>query len=123
MEPYRRRVMRKKSKRNKAQKRQKVPQRRRQQTSIRRPLSQLPPESATQVAMTTTGEIMQLIRLHYEVEDSEKLRALFASLRCIEYDTSQARWVWLYTAEARTLSFKDRRAANNVVLGEFVFKG
>jgi hypothetical protein len=73
--------------------------------------------------MTTTGEIMQLIRLHYEVEDSEKLRALFASLRCIEYDTSQARWVWLYTEEARTLPFKDRRAGKNVVLGEFVFKG
>jgi tetratricopeptide (TPR) repeat protein len=114
----------KKSKRNKAQKRQQALQRRRQQhATTRRPLTQIPPESANQVAMTTTGEIMQLIRLHYEVEDSDKLRALFASLRCLEYDASQARWVWLYTAEARTLSFKDRRAANNVVLGEFVFKG
>jgi tetratricopeptide (TPR) repeat protein len=73
--------------------------------------------------MTTTGEIMQLIRLHYAVEDSEKLRALFASLRCLEYDASQRRWVWLYTEEARTLPFKDRRASKNVVLGEFVFKG
>jgi hypothetical protein len=73
--------------------------------------------------MTTTGELLQLIRLHYAVEDSDKLRALFASLRCLEYDTSQTRWVWLYTAEARTLSFKNRRAADNVVLGEFVFKG
>jgi tetratricopeptide (TPR) repeat protein len=44
-------------------------------------------------------------------------------LRCLEYDASQSRWVWLYTEEARTLSFKDSRAANNVVLGEFVFKG
>jgi hypothetical protein len=114
----------KKSKRNKAQKRQQALQQRRQQhATTRRPLTQIPPESANQVAMTTTGEIMQLIRLHYEVEDSDKLRALFASLRCLEYDASQARWVWLYTAEARTLSFKDRRAANNVVLGEFVFKG
>jgi hypothetical protein len=73
--------------------------------------------------MTTTGELLQLIRLHYEVEESEKLRAIFASLRCLEYDASQRRWVWLYTEEARTLSFKDRRAADNVVLGEFVFKG
>jgi len=112
----------KKSKRIKAQKRQKVLQRR-QQTGTRRPLSQIPSASANQVAMTTTGEIMQLIRLHYEVEDIEKLRALFASLRCLEYDTSQARWVWLYTEESRTLSFKDPRAADNVVLGEFVFKG
>jgi hypothetical protein len=73
----------KKSKRNKAQKRQQALQQRRQQhATTRRPLTQIPPESANQVAMTTTGEIMQLIRLHYEVEDSDKLRALFASLRC-----------------------------------------
>jgi hypothetical protein len=73
--------------------------------------------------MTTTGEIMQLIRLHYEVSDVEQLRACFASLRCLEYDASQTRWVWLYTEEARTLPFKDRRASKDVVLGEFVCKG
>ena len=114
----------KKSKRNKAQKRQQALQRRRQQhATTRRPLTQIPPESANQVARTTTGEIMQLIRLHYAVEDNDKLRAIFASLRCLEYDASQTRWVWLYTEEARTLPFKDRRAGKNVVLGEFVFKG
>src|SRR5215510_10507894 len=91
--------------------------------TTRRPVTQIPPESADQVAMTTTGELLQLIRLHYEVLDVERLHTLFASLRCLEYDASQARWVWLYTEEARTLPFKDRRAANNVVLGEFVFKG
>jgi tetratricopeptide (TPR) repeat protein len=114
----------KKSKRNKAQKRQQALQQRRQQhVSTRRPLSQIPPENADQVAMTTTGELMQLIRLHYEVEDCDKLRVALDALRCIDYDASQTRWVWLYTEEARTLAFKDRRAANNVVLGEFVFKG
>jgi hypothetical protein len=113
----------KKAKRNKAQKRQQALQRRQRAATTRRPLSQIPPESANQVAMTTTGEIMQLIRLHYEVSDVEQLRTIFASLRCLEYDASHTRWVWLYTEEARTLSFKDRRAANNVVLGEFVFKG
>src|SRR5215468_11539296 len=66
MEPFRRWVTMKKSKRNKAQRRQQALQRRRQQhTSTRRPVTQIPPESANQVAMTTTGEIMQLIRLHY----------------------------------------------------------
>src|SRR5215510_13571663 len=124
IEPFRRRVTMKKSKRNKAQKRQQALQRRRQQhLSTPRPLTQIPPESADQVAMTTTGEIMQLIRLHYAVEDSGKLRARFASLHCLEYDASQTRWVWLYTEEARTLSFKDKRASKSVVLGEFVFKG
>lgn len=108
----------------KVKKRLKALQRRRQQhPSTRRPVTQIPPENADQVAMTTTGEIMQLIRLHYEVEDVDKLQAIFASLRCLEYDASHTRWVWLYTEEARTLSFKDPRAADNVVLGEFVFKG
>ncbi len=107
----------------KVKKRRKALQRWRQRSATtRRPLTEIPPENANQVAMTTTGEIMQLIRLHYEVEDVDKLRALFASLRCLEYDASQRRWVWLYTEEARALPFKDRRAANNVVLGEFVFK-
>src|SRR6266702_4001006 len=124
LEPVRRRVTMKKAKRNKAQKRQQALQRRRQQhASTRRPVTQIPPENADQVAMTTTGEILQLMRLHYEVLDVEHLRALFASLRCLEYDASQTRWVWLYTEEARTLSFKDPRAGTNVVLGEFVFKG
>src|SRR5437879_8715594 len=108
----------------KVRNRRKTLQRWRQRSATtRRPLSQIPPESADQVAMTTTGELLQLIRLHYEVEDGEQLRALFASLRCLDYDASQRRWVWLYTEEARTLPFKDRRASKNVVLGEFVFKG
>src|SRR5256712_9932037 len=108
----------------KVRNRRKALQRWRQRSATtRRPVTQIPPESANQVAMTTTGEILQLIRLHYEVGDSDTLRALFASLRCLEYDASQTRWVWLYTEEARTLSFKNRRAADNVVLGEFVFKG
>src|SRR2546428_4893541 len=108
----------------KVRNRRKALQRWRQRSATtRRPVPQIPPESADQVAMTTTGEILQLIRLHYAVEDIDALRALFASLRCLEYDASQTRWVWLYTEEARTLSFKDRRAADNVVLGEWVFKG
>src|SRR5215468_1245003 len=108
----------------KVRNRRKTLQRWRQRAATtRRPLSQIPPENANQVAMTTTGELLQLIRLHYAVEDGEKLRALFASLRCLEYDASQTRWVWLYTEEARTLPFKDRRASKDVVLGEFVFEG
>jgi hypothetical protein len=113
------------SKRNrKVKKRQKTLQRRQQQLSNkRRPVTQIPSESAEQVAMTTTGEIMQPIRLHYEVLDGEALRATFAQLRCMQYDASQRRWVWLYKDEAKRLSFKDRRAADHVVLGEFIFKG
>src|SRR5919197_1289263 len=124
MEPFRRWVTMASKRSKHVRNRRKALQRWRQRAATtRRPLSQIPSESANQVAMTTTGEILQLIRLHYEVENSEQLRARFASLRCLEYDASHTRWVWLYTEEARTLPFKDRRAADNVVLGEFVFKG
>src|SRR5262245_36694454 len=105
----------------KVKKRRKALQRWRQRAATtRRPLAQIPPENANQVAMTTTGEIMQLIRLHYAVEDADKLRAIFASLRCLEYDATQTRWVWLYTEEARTLPFKDQGAGQNVVVRVFV---
>ena len=109
----------------KVKKRQKTLQRRRQQqaTSKRRLLTQIPPESADQLAMTTTGEIMQPIRLHYEVLDGEQLRATFSTLRCLDHDAPRKRWVWLYTDEAKSLPFQDKRAADNTVLGEFVFKG
>ena len=73
--------------------------------------------------MTTTGELVQPIRLHYEVQDIEQFRTALASVRCIDYDASHTRWVWLYTEEAKTIPFNDRRAADNTVLGEFVRKG
>jgi hypothetical protein len=108
----------------KVQKRQKALQRRQQRsTSKQRSLTQIPPEHADHFAMTTTGEIMQPIRLHYEVLDGAQLRATFASLHCLDNDAPRKRWVWLYTEEAQSLPFKDRRAADNTVLGEFVFKG
>jgi tetratricopeptide (TPR) repeat protein len=109
----------------KVKKRQKALQRRRQHqpTSSRHPVTQIPPEYADQLAMTTTGEIMQPIRLHYEVLDGEHLRTTFAKLSCIEHDTPRRRWVWLYMEEARGLSFKQPSAADHTVLGEFVFKG
>jgi hypothetical protein len=108
----------------KVKKRKKALQRRQKRpTNKPRPLTQIPPEHADQVAMTTTGEIMQPIRLHYEVLDGDQLRVIFATLRCLDYDARQRRWVWLYTYEAKAIAFKDRRAADNTVLGEFVFKG
>ena len=112
--------------RKKVKKRQKALQRRRRQqhpTRTPRPVPQMPPEHADHFAMTTTGEIMQPIRLHYEVLDGNQLRAIFLTLHCLDHDAPRKRWVWLYMEEARGLSFKDTRAADNTVLGEFVFQG
>ena len=69
----------------KGKRRQKTLQRWRQRAArTRRPGSQLAPESADQVAMTTTGELMQLIRLHYEVQNSEQFRTALDALGCID---------------------------------------
>ena len=67
----------------KVKKRQKTLQRRKQPqpTSKPRLLNQIPPEHADQLAMTTTGELMLPMRLHYEVLDGRQLRAAFAKLR------------------------------------------
>jgi hypothetical protein len=49
----------------KVRNRRKALQRWRQRAATtRRSLSQIPPENADQVAMTTTGELLQLMRLH-----------------------------------------------------------
>jgi hypothetical protein len=72
--------------------------------------------------MTTTGEIMQLIRLHYEYRTSTTASPLrlvaLSGIRC----QPEAVGVAVYGG-SRTLPFKDRRASKDVVLGEFVFKG
>ena len=69
--------------------------------------------------MTTTGEIMQLIRLHYEVEEVDQLRP--SSPRCAVWNMTPARRDGSGCIPTRA-TIKDRRAANNVVLGKFVFK-
>ena len=57
---------------------------------------------------------MQPIRLHYEVYDDNVLRSTFSKLRCMDYDASQRRWVWLYTDEAKSLPFKASVLDNRV---------
>ena len=68
----------------KVKKRQKALQRRQQPTSTQHSVTQIPLEYADQLAMTTTGEIMQLIRLHYEVLDGEqRIRNSKAIVACL----------------------------------------
>lgn len=81
-------------------------------------------ENHKQLAFTSTGEIFQPIRLHYEVIETEKLPIEFSKLQCMEYDHQQERWVWLYTAEAARLLFKNQpNGKDPIVIGEFIFKG
>ncbi len=76
------------------------------------------------LASTTTGEIFQPVRLHYEISNADEFLASLSKLACIDYDSGQNRWVWLYAEEARSLDFKQKADEQNpVVLGEFLFKG
>jgi len=55
---------------------------------------------------TMTGEHFQPVRLHYKVLDQPGLQRAFMKLRCLDYDRTQQRWVWLYDHEAKRLRFK-----------------
>jgi hypothetical protein len=59
-----------------------------------------------QLLTTLTGELYQPVRLHYGLCDKTQLTKIFKRLRCLDYDKSQDRWVWLYAFEAKKLKFQ-----------------
>lgn len=63
-------------------------------------------ESNKTLLTTMTKEIYMLARITYELYDKEKMQHVFSKLRCMEYDSIQDRWVWLYEAEAKKLKFR-----------------
>jgi hypothetical protein len=76
---------------------------------------------------TLTGEHFQPVRLRYKVYDHEGLLRAFQRLRCLDYDATQQRWVWLYTHEAKTLRFQQSYAQipkhlHPLVLGSFFLR-
>ncbi len=46
--------------------------------------------------VTLTGEYFQPVRLHYRVSDRAAVLQCFQELRCVDYDATRERWVWLY---------------------------
>ena len=80
-------------------------------------------ENLIQFAFTSTGEIFQPIRVHYEISKLEKLTKAFSKLRCIVYDTKQDIWIWLYATEVTEVNLKiPPNEENPIILGEFIFK-
>jgi hypothetical protein len=55
---------------------------------------------------TMTGEHFQPVRLHYKVLNRPGLLRAFEKLRCLDYDSTRKRWVWLYAHEAKKLRFQ-----------------
>ena len=72
---------------------------------------------------TMTGEHFQPVRLHYKVLNRPGLLRAFEKLRCLDYDSTRKRWVWLYAHEAKKLPYstvfcvrmKDRVAKSKAI--------
>jgi hypothetical protein len=76
---------------------------------------------------TITGEPYQPARLHYKLLQKERVADSFAKLRCMDYDKSKQRWVWLYSKEAKKLKFANSYSSipwrkRPIVLGSFFSK-
>ena len=75
-------------------------------------------------AFTSTGEIFQPIRVHYNVKNKLELINEFLKLQCIDHDSIHNRWVWVYVAEARKIQFVNQPPEKErIIIGEFIFKG
>ena len=77
---------------------------------------------------TVTSEIAQPIRLYYQIADPRRLLARFRKLRCLDFDSAEDRWVWLYADEAKTLKFKKSYSSippklHPIVIGSFFIRG
>lgn len=83
--------------------------------------------SDKEIGTTATGEIFQPIRLHYQAFNRHKIEKDFNRLRCIEFDTSKKRWVWLYNEEAKSIDFENKFSSipeeiRPIIVGSFVWK-
>jgi hypothetical protein len=77
---------------------------------------------------TMTEEPYQPVRIYYKVFQKSAVIGRFKRLRCIDLDSEQNRWVWLYKEEAKNIkfakSYKDiPKEYRPIVLGSFTWKG
>jgi hypothetical protein len=77
--------------------------------------------------VTITGEPYQPARVHYSLFNKGKLADTFTKLKCMDYDKSKQRWVWLYSKEAKKLKFANSYSSlpwnkRPIVLGSFFSK-
>src|SRR5947209_875364 len=76
---------------------------------------------------TMTGEHFQPVRLHYRILNRTGLLRAFEKLRCVDYDRTRERWVWLYAHEAKRLRFARSYAQfpkelHPIVIGSFFLR-
>src|SRR3954469_15214052 len=83
--------------------------------------------TAQSLLATMTGEHFQPVRLHYQVLNRPGLLRAFERLRCLGYDPTRKRWVWLYAHEAKRLRFQRSYAQfpkelHPIVIGAFFLR-
>lgn len=95
---------------------------------IKKPKQISPKQSAVNndaIVATLTGEYAQPVRLCYQVYDKQALHSqIFRNIKCMSYDSTQHRWVWLFDHEAKTLSFEKKygdipKHLHPIVIGSF----
>jgi hypothetical protein len=77
---------------------------------------------------TTTGELFQLGRVYYQVSNQATVLGVFKKLRCMEFDGTRNRWVWLFEDEAKKIRLgrphsQLPKEIRPVVIGAFTFRG
>ena len=78
--------------------------------------------------VTMTGELYQPARICYQVGQKNAVIGRFRRLRCIDFEPTQNRWVWLYKEEAKNIKFTKSyrdipKEERPLVLGYFTWKG
>jgi hypothetical protein len=57
------------------------------------------PKPERQLLTTTTGELLQPIRLHYDLFNKKEMLRIFNRLGCIDFDPPRRRWAWVYARD------------------------
>ena len=73
---------------------------------------------------TMTGEFVQPVRVYYKLKDKNAVKKVFSKLKCIEFDSTRNRQVWLYQKESKKIKFKKSYSSipldqRPIVLGSF----
>ena len=73
---------------------------------------------------TMTGEYFQPVRIYYKVKSMAALQKKFSAISCMNFDSGNNRWVWLFDDECKMLQFEKNYDSipmdlRPIVLGSF----
>ena len=82
---------------------------------------------STTFLTTMTSEPHMLARINYNLINKEKIQQIFSKLKCMDYDSTHDRWVWLYDGEAKKIKFNVKyhqipKEIRPIILGYFFSK-